>query len=283
MHTLSLVIPAFNEEERLPIMLNETLNFLHKKGKEIVKILSSASLMSSSIEILIVDDGSNDSTSKVVMKYVETYFADNKKTPSASIHFRLIQLKKNQGKGAAVKIGMLQSNSHYLLMVDADGATDINDLLKCSHAMNGIQRDGQDHAIVIGSRAHLAKESAVQRTLVRSLLMYAFHFFVSALCSANIKDTQCGFKLFTRSSAHVLFSSLHLERWAFDIEIVSLAETLSIPMLEVGVKWQEIDGSKLDTSKLALLLASMGMLRDMICINLCYRLGIWSTPKLDKA
>ena len=110
--------------------------------------------------------------------------------------------------------------------------------------------------------------------------MHAFHFFVETLCSASINDTQCGFKLFTRDAAILLFSTLHLERWAFDIEIITLAEKLSIPMIETGVNWQEIDGSKLDTSKVALLVASVNMLRDMVCVNLCYSFGIWKLPKL---
>lgn len=311
MHTLSLIIPAYNEEVRLPIMLDDTIKFLHgSQCHEVINALSKLSLSGQStssskpkqpsIEIVIVDDGSSDGTADIVMNYAKgcqykyQYQNNARNTKSSvldqssqavSIEFRLIRLKKNQGKGAAIRTGMLESNSHYLLMVDADGATNIHDLLTVSLAMNDVQRncsDEHDYAIIIGSRAHLAEESTVKRTIVRNILMYAFHFFVSTLCSNTIKDTQCGFKLFTRSAAILLFSSLHLERWAFDIEILTLAEKLSIPMVEVGVKWQEIDGSKLDTSKIALLIASVGMLRDMVCINLCYTFGIWKMPKLGE-
>mmetsp|Transcript_20854 Transcript_20854/g.26921 ORF Transcript_20854/g.26921 Transcript_20854/m.26921 type:complete len:117 (+) Transcript_20854:832-1182(+) len=113
--------------------------------------------------------------------------------------------------------------------------------------------------------------------------MIAFHFFVSILCSASINDTQCGFKLFTREASYCLFSNLHLQRWAFDTEIIILAEKLKIPMNEIGVNWQEIEGSKLDTSKFSLIVASVGMLRDMICVNLCYSLGIWKFPSYISA
>jgi dolichyl-phosphate beta-glucosyltransferase len=113
--------------------------------------------------------------------------------------------------------------------------------------------------------------------------MWAFHMCVAALCSRKIRDTQCGFKLFTAHAAKLLFSNLHLQRWAFDIELVTIAQSLSIPIVEVGVQWREVDGSKLDTgSKWSLLVTSLGMLRDMICVRLCYSLGIWKIKQGSK-
>jgi len=277
---LSLVIPAYNEELRLPIMLNETLSFLEKKGDEVVKTLAEAckrkhirgkKSLNRPFEVLLIDDGSTDNTSDVFKRFVNK----NKSTYSFAT-FRLIRLTENRGKGAALKAGMIRARSEFSLMVDADGATDINDLLSLSRGMNA-------HHIVIGSRAHLAKKSKAKRTFIRNLLMIAFHFFVSILCSASINDTQCGFKLFTRQASYCLFSNLHLQRWAFDTEIIILAEKLKIPMNEIGVNWQEIEGSKLDTSKFALIVASVGMLRDMICVNLCYSLGIWKFPSYISA
>ena len=137
---------------------------------------------------------------------------------------------------------------------------------------------------VYGSRAHLQqqesqKEKNVQRSLIRIILMHGFHFFVRTLCSSHIQDTQCGFKLFTQPAAQVLFQNLHLHRWAFDIELVVMSELLGLPVEEVGVQWQEIEGSKLATSKMALIRASVDMLRDMICVRLCYSLGIWKIQK----
>merc|ERR1712071_554003 len=130
--------------------------------------------------------------------------------------------------------------------------------------------------VVIGSRAHLEESSKAERTWVRTILMHAFHFFVYYLCSKKVRDTQCGFKLFNKIAAIQLFSNLHLKRWAFDIEIITLAEQLNMSISEVGVNWKEVDGSKLDTSKWALALASIGMLRDMIFVRLCYSLRIWT-------
>lgn len=100
--------------------------------------------------------------------------------------------------------------------------------------------------------------------------MHGFHFLVSSLCVQTIRDTQCGFKLFNRETARVLFPPLHIERWAFDVELLYLAETLDIPMTEIAVRWQEIQGSKLNVID-----ASLTMLRELVLIRLCYGFGIW--------
>ena len=82
-------------------------------------------------------------------------------------------------------------------------------------------------------RAHLEQDSIASRSLHRTILMYGFHLLVVMLVSGNIKDTQCGFKLFNRATARVLFALMHLDRWSFDIELIYLAEKLKIPMIEV--------------------------------------------------
>lgn len=101
-------------------------------------------------------------------------------------------------------------------------------------------RQGLDKDIVgasIGSRAHMEGDSVAKRSLLRTILMKGFHLLVVILCTKNVKDTQCGFKLFTRRSARVLFEVLHLERWSFDTELVYLAEHLDMPLVEVcGLK-----------------------------------------------
>jgi len=98
---------------------------------------------------------------------------------------------------------------------------------------------------------------------------------VTILCRSEIQDTQCGFKLFTRRTAALIFENLHLERWAFDIELIQLCARFGVPMAEVAVHWQEIEGSKLITSKLDIITTSLTMLRDMLCVRVCYSFGIW--------
>jgi dolichyl-phosphate beta-glucosyltransferase len=93
-----------------------------------------------------------------------------------------------------------------------------------------------------------------------------------------VHDTQCGFKLFTKDAARTLFATLHLERWAFDIEIIFVAEALGYPIMEQGVNWREVDGSKLIQSKLDVVRTSLVMARDMLCVRMCYLLGIWTLP-----
>ena len=200
--------------------------------------------------------------------------------------WKMISLKSNSGKGAAVKTGMNLAEGMFRLMVDADGATKfgegLGNLARELHSRLQIhvsskkERDEGNMTIaVFGSRAHLAKVSTAERTLSRTVLMKAFHFFVGVLVSSKVHDTQCGFKLFTRSASELVFETLHLRRWAFDTEIILLCDKFSIDILEVAVPWKEIDGSKLSTSKLALGIASLSMLRDMICVRTCYTLGIW--------
>jgi dolichyl-phosphate beta-glucosyltransferase len=260
------------------------------------------------IEWIIVNDGSKDQTCQVVKDTYKEMMATAPKTATSKdgnaqqpqrqpYVGKLVSLRRNSGKGAAVKTGMNVSTGLYRLMVDADGATDfgpgLQNLIDALEKKKQQQEQEEEEEqggesnpnnknkmiVAFGSRAHLQDQSTAQRSFVRTLLMKAFHFFVSFLVSSKIHDTQCGFKLFTQDSSRLIFDTLHLQRWAFDTEIVLLCNEHNIPILEVGVPWEEVDGSKLSTSKLALALVSITMLRDMICIRTCYTLGIWKVVR----
>jgi dolichyl-phosphate beta-glucosyltransferase len=114
----------------------------------------------------------------------------------------------------------------------------------------------------------------VQRAWYRNILMHGFHFAVSTLCVRDIRDTQCGFKLFSRQSALLLFPLQHLRRWCFDVELLFLAQRLRLPVREVAVNWEEVPGSKLQ-----LLESSLLMARDLCIIRACYATGIWTMDK----
>ncbi|CAM9490808.1 unnamed protein product, partial [Sphacelaria rigidula] len=178
---------------------------------------------------------------------------------------------------------MLRMRGEYALMADADAATDISDFDRLFARMKEIERTGDspngptNHAMVVGSRAHMEGEAVAKRAWHRTVLMYVFHWCVSILCTRQIRDTQCGFKLFTRDTAMSIFGSLHLHRWAFDTELVYLCQLLGIPMSEVPVNWHEVEGSKLIRSKLDIITTSAAMLRDMLCVKVCYLLGVWKT------
>ena len=111
-----------------------------------------------------------------------------------------------------------------------------------------------------------------KRAWHREFLMHCLNFLVSFFAVRGIQDTQCGFKLFTRETARKIFPGLHIERWAFDIELLFLCQMFKIPIAEVPVKWCEIPGSKVEIVSATLMFA-----RDLILIRSCYLFGIWKT------
>lgn len=360
---LSVVVPAYNEKERLPVMLKETVEYLEslKSGKRSLvdgaesgkaaetkrKLVNGSShtlstageavhdaLHSplSSYEIIIVDDGSKDGTHEVALDFAKSHLH------SSSSQIRVVRLVKNRGKGGAVRHGVLHSRGSLILFADADGATRFQDLSKlCQTLSKVVTRKG--HAVAVGSRAHMVRSDAVvKRSFVRNFLMHGFHLFLTLLlrpptlggllrklglkgskaqkggkkCGESrealpvqpeIKDTQCGFKLFTRPTAQLVFPASHIDGWIFDVELLILAQTssqlalqssppeeaevreeegqegvpglrgLAIPIAEVAVQWQEVGGSKID-----LVRDSVRMALDLIVIRANYGLGRWKAP-----
>ena len=286
---LSLVVPAYNEEDRIPIMIQAAHDYLQSTaGSKLLQRLAKCAKLAGpkdsdnanhQVEWVIISDGSYDGTCRVVRLAHEQLEASSHKKELPQHTWKLLSLKANSGKGAAVKTGMLQASGHYRLMVDADGATEFGTGLEnlVTRLEQSLEKHPTSPVAIFGSRAHL--QSAAKRSLVRTLLMHAFHLFVSILVSTQIQDTQCGFKLFTQGAAKSCFNKLHLRRWAFDTELLVRLRLQHILVEEVGVPWQEIDGSKLATSKFALAWVSLSMLRDMICVRACYSLGIWSVQR----
>lgn len=249
---LSVVVPSYNEESRLPVMMEEAMEYLEKRQKK---------NSSFTFEVIIVDDGSKDTTTEVALRYTKKYGADK---------VRVLTLQKNRGKGGAVRMGTLSSRGRLILMADADGATKFEDIEKVEAGLQNVSPKPEHMAISCGSRAHLEKDSVAQRSFFRTILMYGFHFLVWFFCVKGIKDTQCGFKLFTREAALRTFSSLHVERWAFDVELLYIAQCLKIPIVEVAVNWTEIEGSKLVP-----FWSWLQMGRDLVFIRLRYITGAW--------
>ncbi|KAJ4843055.1 hypothetical protein Tsubulata_026631 [Turnera subulata] len=264
---LSLVIPAFNEEHRLPGALDETINYLQQRA---------AKDKSFTYEVVIVDDGSTDATKRVAYDFVKKFTVDK---------VRVIPLGKNQGKGEAIRIGMLHSRGELLLMLDADGATKVNDLEKLEHEIHAVGRkefhSGDSVAsdssfrvsdtliAAFGSRAHLEEKALASRKWYRNFLMKGFHLVVLLAAGPGIRDTQCGFKMFTRSAARKLFTNIRLKRWCFDVELVFLCKRFGIPMAEISVNWTEIPGSKVNP------LSIPNMLWELALMSAGYRTGMW--------
>lgn len=257
---LTIVVPAYNETKRLPLMMASTINHLTTPTLQRTR----------TFEILVVDDGSADGTSATALQLAAQY-------PRCDI--RVVTLEKNIGKGGAVRHGMLYASGERLLMADADGASRIEDLELLWKAMDSLVPDNGP-AVIVGSRAHLVKsEAVVKRSFVRNILMYGLHTILRIVGVGHIRDTQCGFKLFSRSAAQQIFPAQHLPTWIFDVELLLLAKQLRIPVTEVPIEWHEVAGSKLNV-----LTASLEMLRDLLIVRANHLLGRWrASPGKQKS
>ncbi|KAL7073835.1 hypothetical protein ACQ4LE_007436 [Meloidogyne hapla] len=264
---LTLIVPAFNEELRLPKMMDECLEYLNKRAVNSEEF---------TFEVIIVDDGSTDATVDVALHYSKQQNQDNP--------IYVLKLTENIGKGGSVRAGVLCARGRFILFSDADGATKFSDFSKLEKEMfslcngeEGEKNKGESSidwthpALVVGSRAHLAEEAIAKRSLLRTILMLGFHAMVWLFTVRTVRDTQCGFKLFSRAAAAKLFSQQRIERWAFDVELIYLAERLNFSIAEVSVQWEEIDGSKLTP-----LLAGLQMGRDILLLWFRYTFGFWT-------
>ena len=212
---LSIIIPAYNEEFRLPPNLINIIDYFDAK-----KIF---------YEVIIVDDGSKDNTSKFV-----------KKISRICPQVKLIILPRNYGKGHAVRTGMLNANGKMMLLADADGATPINEFAKLEKAIN------ECSDIALGSRAIHSEETSVKAHLLRKVMGRIFNFFVKNILLSGFADTQCGFKLFTCPVAKFLFSHQTANQFSFDIEILYIAKKAGLKISEIPINWSNVTGSKVN-------------------------------------
>ena len=203
---LSLVVPAYNEEKRLPVSLARIAEWL---GSRVPGL---------SAEVLVVDDGSSDRTAAVA----------EKTAAGLGLDFRVIRLPENRGKGAAVRAGVLEARGAHVLVTDADLSTPIEEVDKLLAAAA---------PVAIGSRgvdATLVKE---RQSLFRVASGRLFNLLVRLLAVSGIQDTQCGFKLFRADAAREVFSRATVDRFAFDVEALLLARRLGYGIAEVPVLW----------------------------------------------
>ena len=208
---LSIVIPAYNEEKRLPEALNRMLSYLKKR-----KLKN---------EIIIVADKSKDNTLGIVKNYSKKYK-----------NIRYMYNPKKQGKGYAIKKGVLASKGSLVLFTDADTSTPITELDNFMPQIKG-------YDIVIGSREH--KDSIVKNKLIsRVILGNLGNILLRLLLIRKIKDTQCGFKLFKGNIARKLFSLSRIKGFGFDFEIIFLAQKNRYRIKEMPVNWTYCGGTK---------------------------------------
>jgi dolichyl-phosphate beta-glucosyltransferase len=208
---LSIVIPAYNEEKRLPAFLPGVLSLSRELGNS---------------EVIVYDDGSQDKTSDYVRSLMQEH-------PSLS----LISDEHNQGKGAGLKTGVLAAQGQYVLFADADGSIPIEEAKKLlPHIETGTD-------IVIGVRA--SSPDTLGKSSLRTLMSWVFYRLTDLLVTPGISDTQCGFKLFRRPAAHKLFSLAREKGWAIDVEILYLAQKFGMHITEIPIHWHAVEGSKI--------------------------------------
>ncbi|HKG92775.1 MAG TPA: dolichyl-phosphate beta-glucosyltransferase [Gemmatimonadaceae bacterium] len=212
---LSVVIPAYNEAGRLPRTLREVLDHLARAGRR--------------AEVIVVDDGSTDETAARVLE-----------AAAADPRVRLLQLPNNQGKGYAVRAGVLSAEGGRILFADADGATPFAELERLERCLDM----GAD--VAIGSRNVPSTSTEVRKSLGRHLAGRLFHQLVKLLSVRGIADTQCGFKLFSQKAARDLFGRARLDRFAFDVELLLIAYRRGYSVVEVPVNWTHQPGSRIN-------------------------------------
>lgn len=208
---LSLVIPAFNEGNRLANGLQRLME----------------SISPDDTEIIVVDDGSIDDTANIARRQLREW-------PQSSV----VSLGHNRGKGAAVKTGVIRARGGVIAFIDADMATDPNDL---SHLLRAVEHSH----VAVGSRAHEASLVSSRGTngIRRELMNRTFGTFVASMTHLPYMDTQCGFKAFRGPIAKLLVHGTQVDRFAFDVEMLDLAARLRLRMEEVPVRWTDIAGS----------------------------------------
>lgn len=209
---ITILIPVFNEENRIKKSLDEIFAFL-KTFKE-------------QTELLIVDDGSWDTTPKILEEYKKNF------------DFKVVTQKKNQGKGAAIRAGIGASSGDRILFTDIDLSVPINFLNSFNEAMV------EEVDIVIGSREHPQSEVPVKQFWLREMAGYSFTILTNAVLQVGASDFTCGFKLFRREAARKIFAKQLINRWTFDAETLFLAKKYDFTVKEMPVVWTHGEGSK---------------------------------------
>ncbi len=204
---LSVVIPAWNEEQRLPRTLDQALAWLDAH-------------LPRDFELIVVDDGSRDRTAALAGE-VAARRGD----------VRVLRQPENRGKGAAVRRGMLEARGDIRLFMDADHSTHIREVEK-AFAVIGAGAD-----VVIASRQHPESEIPVRQSWLRERMGQGFNLLMRMMVGIDLPDTQCGFKAFTSAAAEAVFPHQRIEGFGFDVELLYLAQRLGFSVVEMPVRW----------------------------------------------
>jgi len=211
------VIPAYNEERRLPPTLETIVRYLREHAADY-----------SPWEVLVVNDGSTDATAALV-----------KSMAAGEPRLRLLENPGNRGKGYSVRHGMLEARHDWVMFSDADLSAPVAELPKLFAAA-----DQENAAVAIGSRALDRSLIGAHQSAFRELGGRFFNLIVQLGTGLRLWDTQCGFKLFRREAAQAIFRRTRLERFGFDVEALFIARQLGYKIVEVPVRWNHVEGTK---------------------------------------
>jgi len=209
---LSIVIPSFNEELRLPVTLSEISAYIRASKRE--------------TEVIVVDDGSTDRTADVAKSF-----------QGEIQRLRVVANNKNRGKGYSVRHGMMEARGRIVLFTDADLSAPIDETDKLLAAL-------ADHDVAIGSRALNRSLISVHQSVFREYAGVIFNFIVRAILRLPFVDTQCGFKAFRRERCRVIFQQQRIERFGFDPELLYLARHHGLRAAEIPVRWAHSPDTK---------------------------------------
>lgn len=216
MTSLSIIVPAYNEEHRI--------------GSTLASIAAFAADRPGDVEVIVVDDGSRDATSAVV-------------AASSCPNLRVIRTERNLGKGHAVRVGMMDAVGEYRLFTDADGSTPIGQFTRLERELEGIGGFG----IAFASIAVPGADVTSAQTGFRRAAGRFGNWLIQLIALPGVRDSQRGFKLFSADAAEAIFRHCVVDGWAFDVEVLALARHLGYGIVEVPVKWAHKEDSRVTT------------------------------------
>ena len=215
MRSLSIIIPAFNEESRLPGTIEALKRYFGTQKFDF-------------LEVVVVDDGSRDGTAALV-----------ERTAAIWPVMRLLSNPGNRGKGYSIRHGMLDAKGDWVLFTDADLSTPIEEVEKLLAAVDRHHAD-----VAIGSRALDRSLVSVHQSAMRELSGRFFNVVMRIATRLPFHDTQCGFKLFRREAAQEVFSRVQIDGLAFDVEALFIARKRGYKTVDVPVRWADVEGTK---------------------------------------
>ena len=233
--TLTIVLPAYNEAERIQPALDELFGYLRRRSDEARDGAPGAAALPATIDVLVVDDGSTDDTVRIVESRAEST------TPTDGLSLGLLRVAHG-GKGAAVRAGMLAATGDLVIFADADMATPPDQLPLLVAAL-------ADHDVALGSRIQPdGSDMRATQPGYRRLLGKAFHLLASLWVVGPVQDTQCGFKGFRRAAARDLAERQKVTSIVFDVELIYLARRRGYQIAIVPIRWFDKRGSRMRAS-----------------------------------